>query len=214
MTFPSDPESGNNPRNYTRFTLAFLKARYRSLVGDSNAANKVPLLIQGAPSQTANLVEIYDSSKNGLFAIGPDGGIISGGVQLVAQKVAQVALTAAQIITGNSVPVPLVAAPGAGLVLVAKACYYQFKYGTTQMTTSTGVTSPVYHGATTNLLSGSVAATTIKAAASSFTSMGGPAASLACSVNTGIDLLTASADFAAGDSTAIVTLFYDVVTEG
>lgn len=214
MTFPVDQESGSNPRNYSRLTLLFLKARYRSLVGDSNAANKVPLLIKGAPSQTSNLVEIYDSNNNGLFGIGPDGSIIQGGVPSVVRKMVQVSLTAAQIITGNSVPVPLVAAPGAGIALIAQAMTYQFKYGTVQMTTSTGATSPVYHGATTNLLAGSVAATVIKAAASSTTSCGGPATGLAVSTNTGIDLLTASADFAAGDSTAIVTLWYDQITLG
>src|ERR1035437_9550663 len=67
MTFPSDTQRGT-PAWLTKLTATLIRARYRALVGDSNAAGKVPLTIQGAPSQTANLLEFYDGSKNGLAA--------------------------------------------------------------------------------------------------------------------------------------------------
>jgi len=215
FTYPADQESGANPRNYTRMTLLRCKARYRSLVGDSNAANKCPLIVEGAPSQTENLIEVYNSSRAGLYAVDPNGNVVQGGVLNLVQCVTQVTLTAAQIATLNSVPVSLVAAPGAGIALIAQAMIFQFKYGSVQFTTSTGTTQPVYHGATTNLLAGAIAASTIKGSANAIISLGGPATALAVSTNTGIDLETASADFSgSGDSTAIATLFYDQLTLG
>lgn len=213
--YPADQESGANPRNYTRFTLARFKARYRSVVGDSNAANKCPLIVEGAPNQTEDLIEVYNSSRVGLFSVDANGNVKQGGVVNLTQSVAQVTLTAAQIATLNSVPVSLVAAPGAGIALIAQAMFFQFKFGTVQFTTSTGTTQPVYHGATTNLLAGAIAATTIKGSANATISLGGPATATAVTTNVGIDLETSSADFSgSGDSTAIVTLFYDQLTLG
>lgn len=68
MTFPSDGQRGI-PAWLSKLTSTLIRARYRTTVGDSNAAGKVPLIIQGAPSQTANLLEFYDGSKNGLGAV-------------------------------------------------------------------------------------------------------------------------------------------------
>lgn len=128
-------------------------------------------------------------------------------------QVKTVALSAAQITTLNSVPVALIAAPGAGKVIMVDAMMFQFKYGTVQFTGG-GAVSPVYHGATTNLLGGSVAAATIQAAANANISAGAPAAALALTTNAGVDLRAATADFAAGDSTAFVTIWYSVITLG
>jgi hypothetical protein len=65
-SFPSDGQRGI-PAYFTKLTSLFLRYRYRSGVGDSNAANKTPLVIQAAASQTNDLIDVYDSSKNGLF---------------------------------------------------------------------------------------------------------------------------------------------------
>lgn len=208
--FPgTDAESGKNPRGLTKLGSTLFRARYRTSVGDSNAANKVPVVIQGAASQTSDLLGVYDSSQNPLFSIDAAGGAVQA--KNVSQRVVQVTLTAAQIITLHSVPVALVAAPAAGLVILPTALVFQFKYGTVQMTGG-GVVGPVFHGATTNLLGGGVAAATIQAAANAIISAGGPATAQALTSATGIDLYAATADFAAGDSTAIVTLSYDLIT--
>lgn len=80
MTFPSDAQRGT-PAWLTKFTGLLLRARYRTTVGDSTAAGRVPLVIQGAPSQTANLLEIYDGSKNGLGGVDARGfGIDANGL--------------------------------------------------------------------------------------------------------------------------------------
>jgi len=66
--------------------------------------------------------------------------------------------------------------------------------------------------ATTNLLQGGVAAATLQAAANATISCGEEVAALALSTATGIDLYAASGNFAAGNSSAIVTLTYAVLT--
>lgn len=128
----------------------------------------------------------------------------------------RVALTAAQIIALHSVPVALVAAPGAGAALIFDWMTFQFAYGTVQFTGG-GVVSPVYHGLNVDeTVVGGITANTIKAAASSLTLLNAePAAGgLALTANLGLDLYAATADFAAGDSTAIVVLSYGILTLG
>lgn len=204
------------PRNVTKFTALLLKARQRFAgeAGD-NTITKTPLTVQAANGQTANLVEVCDSNNNSaavLLAVDAAGGLVQGS-GLVSQRVVRVALTAAQITTLHSVPVQLLAAPGAGFAILPTAMAFEFTYGTVQFTGG-GAVNPVYHGQTTNHLGGSVAAATIQAAANAYISCGAPAAALALLANTGVDLYAATADFAAGDSTAVVKLSYDLITLG
>ena len=138
----------------------------------------------------------------------------SGNVQ--SYKV-RIALTQAQILTLHSVPVALVAAPGAGYTLTYERMNLQFTYGSVQATGG-GVVMPVYHGATADLtVTGGLAAATILAAANaSYTFGTAPAAGgLASTTNVGLDLYAATQDFAAGvGSTLIVELWYSVITLG
>jgi len=125
----------------------------------------------------------------------------------------RVPLTAAQITTLHSAPVSLVSAPGAGKAVIFHWLTFQFTFGTTQFTGG-GAVTPVYHGATTDL-SGTtgVAAATITGAASA-TKLLPTVAQAGITANAGVDLLAATADFAAGDSTAVVTISYSVVKLG
>jgi len=118
-------------------------------------------------------------------------------------------VNAADITTSHSAPLALVAAPGLNKAIQLTRAIVQFRYGTVQFTGG-GALSFVYHGATVNLLSGTVAAATIQAAANAVVSPGAQAAALVLTPNVGIDWLAATADFAAGDSTAVLTLFYTV----
>lgn len=128
-------------------------------------------------------------------------------------SVAQFTLTAAQLATLDSAPVSLLAAPGANKAIVVTMCLFQFKYGSVQFTAG-GAVNPVYHGATT-ALTASVAATTINAAANATIFVDAVAGPLAVATNTGIDLYAATQDFASGgNSTAVVTLWYEVITLG
>lgn len=130
----------------------------------------------------------------------------------VTRKVRQMALTAAQILTLNTVPVTLIPAPETGVVLAVRRWLFQFKYGTVQFTGG-GIVSLVYHGATAALTTGSVPAATVLAAASSVTDLGGQAGAtgLALTSATAIDLYAGTANFAAGNSTAVVTVEYDEI---
>lgn len=180
------------------------------------AGADVGFAVQIPSGQTANAMTIEKPDGTVIWAVDANGNVASGGVTKLVSKRVQVALTAAQIITLHSVPVALVAAPAAGIALVFKQLIFQFTYGTIQFTGG-GVVMPVYHGATADLtLTGGVAAATIQAAVNALVLLrADPAAGgLAITSATGLDLYAATADFAAGDSTAIVTLDYDVLTLG
>jgi hypothetical protein len=105
MIFPSDAQRGI-PAWLTKFTSVLIRARYRNPVGDSNAAGKVPLIIQGAPSQTANLVEYYDGSKNGLAALDAAGNysavaFFGSGPDTAFNNAGGNTITAAQLLWGQ-----------------------------------------------------------------------------------------------------------------
>lgn len=213
MSYPTDQESGL-ARNMTKLTQLFVRARYRNPVGDSNAINKVLYMAQRATGATAAYLEFYDENKNVLFSVDVNGNIIKSGVPNVVNVKKQITLTAGQITTLHSVPFSLIAAPGANVAINLESLVFQLKFGTVQFTGG-GALSAVYHGATgTNLLSGTIPQGTVQAGSSSITSAGARATALALSTNTGVDLFAASADFAAGDSTAIVTVEYDLITLG
>ena len=176
-----------------------------------------PLIIKIPSTQSVPAIRVQSqpagAAATDLFLVDQNGNVTQSGVISVKQAIAQVTLSAAQITTLHSAPVPLVAAPGAGIALVLDAALFQFKYGSVQFTGG-GAVNPVYHGATTNLLAGSVAAATIQAAANATISLGSMASALSVTTNVGIDLYAATADFAAGNSTAIVLLWYTVYTLG
>jgi hypothetical protein len=214
---------GGDTEKKTRFSLVDIYPRGTASAGNdplqTGSGGSVPLVIKVPTTQSVDAIELQLANKtimpNGgnpvLWSVDLNGnqGYL-GGVNGAGQKAVQVLLTAAQITTLHSVPVSLVAAPAAGFVIAVDAMTFSFKYGTLQFTGG-GVVSPVYHGATTNLLSGGVAAATIQAAASAVVALGGPASALALTTATGVDLYSTVADFAAGDSTALVTLWYSVL---
>jgi hypothetical protein len=122
-------------------------------------------------------------------------------------KVSVFDLTAADITTLFTAALPLVPAGGLNRIHIATRALFQFKFGTVQFTGG-GVVNLVYHGAAVNLLTGTVTAGTIQAGVSTTTSLGGPAPGIIAPVNTGIDLVAATANFAAGDGTARLTLWH------
>lgn len=125
-----------------------------------------------------------------------------------------VTLTAAQIIGLNLTPVVLVAAPGAGLVLVPEQLVFEMTTTSTQFTGG-GVVAPVYHGATTALTGNTIPAaviTTTAGTSNTLLSLGAVANGTTLTSNTGIDLYAATGNFAAGTGTAKVILYYKVIT--
>jgi hypothetical protein len=132
---------------------------------------------------------------------------------------ATVSLTAAQIKALYDTPVQLIAAPGAGKLVIIDSILWDIAYGTTQYTAG-GVLAAQYgntvHGAGP-VASGTLAAASLNGvAASSFLSNGGIAGGLSvlksASLNTAVYLSNQTADFASGDSTATLYVRYRVVT--
>jgi hypothetical protein len=171
------------------------------------------LSVQIPAVQTANAFQVEKPDGTVIAQIDASGNIALSGVLSAVEAVGMFPLTAAQITTLNTAPVVLLPAPASGKVLVANSMIFQFKYGSVQFTGG-GAVNPVYHGATTNLIGGSVAAATIQAAANATIGIGPLTTPLALTANAGIDLYAATANFAAGNSTAIVWLWYTVLTLG
>lgn len=202
-------------RNATRFNR--LLVRLSKIVqegtgsyGDYQAMQLVQ--VQMPPGQSVAPIQLLDYLGNVVFAIDQNGNIIKSAVTNVVNVKKQVALSAAQITTLHSAPVSLIAAPGAGVAINLESMVFNFKFGTTQFTGG-GAVNPVYHGATTALLSGAIAQATIQGGVNATISAGARAAALALSSNTGVDLLASGGDFTGGgDSTATVTLEYDLIT--
>jgi len=131
------------------------------------------------------------------------------------RKVATVTLSAADIQALNGSPKSLVAAPGSGKLLVIEKVLVQFKHTATNYLAG-GTVSAVYTGQTT-ALTAALLASVILANADSITALGALAAGAngqTLLANTGLSLYNAGSEFTTGTGTAVVTLWYAVVTLG
>lgn len=133
-------------------------------------------------------------------------GVFTGG-----SGTATVNLTAAQIIAMNATPVSLIAAPGAGMAIIVDNITLKM------VTTATGFTGGGalefrYTNASGAKVSADIAAAVVTAGAgTSFTNVRGVTTSLTPVANAAIVITNATAAFAAGTGTAVVTIQYHVV---
>ena len=131
------------------------------------------------------------------------------------RKVATVTLSAADILALNGSPKALVATPGSGKVLVIEKVLIQFKHTSTNYLAG-GTVAVVYTGQTTALTAALLAAVFL-ANADSITALGALAAATngqTLLANTGLSLYNAGSEFTTGTGTAVVTVWYTVVTLG
>ncbi len=124
---------------------------------------------------------------------------------------AVVTLTAAQILAMYGTPQSILPAPAAGQVLVIDQIIAQMKPGTTQFTGG-GAVSFQYHGTGVVPHSSSIPAATITSAAGSENVVPPPTGVVQAPVATGLDIVNATAAFAAGNGTLVVTVFYSIIT--
>ena len=120
-------------------------------------------------------------------------------------------LTAAQIMAMYAAPVSILPAPAAGQVLVIDQFIVQMKPGATPFTGG-GAVSFQYHGTAIVPHSANVPAATVTSAAASENVVPPPTGVIQPPVATGIDITNATAAFAAGNGTMIVTVFYSIIT--
>jgi hypothetical protein len=131
---------------------------------------------------------------------------------------AQVAMSNAEILGMYAAPKLLVAAPGAGNLLILDKIIINVVYGTVQFAAG-GVVAPQYdstvHGAGTLASSATIAAATVNGITSNsivgLTGLIAVTASAAL-VNKGFYLSNATGAFTTGDSTAVVDVWYRTVT--
>ena len=140
----------------------------------------------------------------------------SSALNPLVQQVKQVTLTAAQLMAMYATPQSILPAPGAGKVLIVDAIAFQFKHGATQFTGGGAVTF-VYHGTAVTPHTGNVANTVVNAAADDVQYLGpntSAAIDFQTAINIGLDIKNATAAFATGNGSAIVTVWYSVLTLG
>lgn len=155
--------------------------------------------VNAANTGTVNLIGVDTNDK-----------VVLGDAAL--QTYATVNLTAANLTAMNGAPVQVLPAPGAGKMIVVDAAVLQFKPGATQFTGG-GAVVLQYGGAGTIAATSTVAAAQITSANPSNNVMVGVAAS-GVPTNVPLNISNATAAFATGNGSVVLTVFYHVVTLG
>jgi hypothetical protein len=89
--------------------MAARAAKWLKAVFQPKDPADVPLVVKGAASQSANLLEVQDSTGAVKFRVEKEG--------MGVERYAEVSIAAAAVATLRAAPVTLVAAPGAGKIL-------------------------------------------------------------------------------------------------
>lgn len=131
----------------------------------------------------------------------------------IVTRTKRVVVTSALLDALHSAPYTAVPTPGAGKALLFHCAAFEFQAGNVAYTGG-GAITPVYHGATTDLSGlGGVAAAVITGAVNDYKYL--PSiVQIDVTANVGIDLLAASANFAAGNGVLIVKIHYSVLMLG
>jgi hypothetical protein len=159
--------------------------------------------VNAAGNGTVNLLGV-DSNNNVVLPSGaPLGALV-------------VSLTAAQLIAMNGTPVTIIPAPSAGKAIVVREVAFEMIPGSVAFTGG-GAVSLVYHGTSTPVHAGSVPASvvTVAGASPTTTTVLGTATAAngtTAPAGTGVDITNATAAFAAGNGTAKVHIWYNIIT--
>lgn len=175
--------------------------------------------------QTANSLQVSKPAGTVIFQIDGSGNIAQSGVISSVQGVAQVTLSAASLIAMYTTPVAILLAPAAGVGIVVDEILFEMKATATAFTGG-GIVTFQYgvtaHGAGTLVHSGSIPASVVNAGAAgnTLTLLGPATAANGTTIPndgttaSGLYISNATAVFATGTGTAIVTVYYSLVTLG
>jgi hypothetical protein len=212
-----------------RTRLKWLDIILRGAEGAGNAPSKGSggdegLIIRVPSTQSVPVVRLRKQGVNAvpteLFDIDQNGNIsVMGGIALTTQ-VAQVALTAANLLAMYAAPVQILPAPGAGLALVVYEILFEMKSTATQF--ASGGAVQFQFGNTANaggtaVHAGTIPATVVNAAAgTSLTGLWSASGTNGLTIpsNTGLFISNASGAFTTGTGTAIAYVEYGTLTLG
>lgn len=176
------------------FVVSGVAWTFVSFIGESIPPMQLPVfdMVQGPPGATGPQ--------------GPQGPAGPGG-DITTVKLT---LSSAQILALHTTPVELVAAPGAGSVLVPVSAIAKKAYGGTQYTGSDGIS--IYWGTATLAMS-LLSATDLNDANSHWNTSALPNKDLTSSIeNTALNIYAPTGNSAAGNSTCEISLDYRTVT--
>lgn len=125
----------------------------------------------------------------------------------------RVLVTAAQILGMFATPVTVVKAPGANKVLLIDSIHLQTLPGATAFAAG-GIVTLVYHGGAILAHGGSIPAATLISATGSNNLLSTGAAVIQPPANTALDITNATQAFTLGNGTAVLTVYYKVLTLG
>jgi hypothetical protein len=212
-----------------RTRLRLLDIVPRGAMGAGNephvgAGGDEALIIRVPSTQSVPAVRIRRQTANAapteLFDIDQAGNIsVLSGVAMTTQ-VAQVPLTAANLIAMYATPVVILGAPGSGLAIVVYEILLELKTTATQFTSGGAVQFQFGNTANaggTAVHAGTVPASVVNAGAGTTLTALWPASGsngLTVPANTGIYVSNASGAFATGTGTAIAYVEYGILTLG
>jgi hypothetical protein len=166
------------------------------------------------PGIKRKVAHVYiDDNSNVVLDVGPGKSVIMDGTitqNSVVKNSVQVSLTAANIIAMGTTPVALIAAPGAGKCIIVDNITFKMTTTATAFTGG-GAVEFRYTDASGTKVTADVAAAVITAGAgTSFTNVRGIEPSLTGTANAAIVVRNATAAFAAGTGTAVLTIDYHI----
>lgn len=214
------------------FTYDAATQAFVALADNGNLSNTLPsgdIFVGNASNIATGVAMSGDATISNTGALTIASGAVTGSkiaantvdyanIALDVAATATVSLTAAQIKALYDTPVQLIAAPGAGKLILIDSILWDIAYGTTQYTAGGAIQAQygnTVHGAGSPASASIAAATLNGIAASGFIANGSGSATLnapATVKNTAVYLSNATADFATGDSTATLYIRYRVVT--
>jgi len=181
---------------------------------NQGAEDIVRVTVQRSPNQTSDMVDLIDENGNILASFDASGNTIQSGLVGVKFCISQVTLSTANLEAMHGTPVSILPAPGAGIALVPDYTLFQMKPGATQFTAG-GLVTFVYHGTSIDIhgAADGIPAATVNSATGSNNLLSPVQAVIQPPANTGIDITNATAAFATGNGSAVVTIGYYQYTQ-